>query len=302
MYYLYCRKRTHRDYHFIEFYACFQNGFLCLPESRATRFQGRSVGPEDIIRQVPFGPLMNMSLTRPTYIGSETSSFTVVPVDSKSSGVVKRENSEIRASGTWLTYNDVVPKGGPIGASVAVYYGVPIDISVFRVLYHGMTAIWASCFKTWPVKFTEPFVVYHGTSKANIKSILSAGLKPSPGMLGNAIYFGSFWKAFRFATLTQDYQRRPGAIFRCYAFWARPYYKTLQSGPCTCGCNVQGSDHLATWTSFGDAVFLVPEVGSSVKNEEYACQTADPILIDGIAYAEAQTEHHEPLNRTLQIL
>jgi hypothetical protein len=302
MFYLYCRKRSHHDYHFIEFFATFRNGSLCLPDARVGRFQGRSIGPEDVINPVQYGPLMNLSISRPTYLGSETCCFTVIAVDSKSSGIVKRERSEICANGTWLTYHDVVPKGGPIGPSVAVFYGVPIEHNAFRYLYHGMSRIYESCHKIWPVKFTDPFVVYHGTSKANIKSIITSGLKPTHGMLGTAVYFGSFWKAFRFATLSQDYKKRPGAIFRCYAFWASPYYKTLQSGPCTCGCNTVGADHTASWTSFGDAVFLIPEVGSTVKNEEYASLNSEKVLLDGIAYAEAQTEHHEPLNRSLQIL
>lgn len=274
-----------------------------LPKARLARFQGRSVGPESFVGPIPFGPLMNLSTNSPTYLGNQSIALTVVPVDSKSAGVVKRERADIHASGTWLSYHDVVPKGGPIGPSASVYYGVPIEPDLYRILYHGMPMVYQSFASVWPVAFTEPFVVYHGTSKDSIKSILTSGLRPTQGMLGTAIYFGSFWKAFRFATMTQEYIKRPGAIFRAYAFWSLPYFKTIKSGPCTCGkCDgALGVDHAGSWKSLSEAVFLVPEIGSSVKNEEYACSSADKVLLDTIAYAEAQTEHHEPLNRTLQI-
>jgi hypothetical protein len=303
MFYLYCRKRTHRDYHFVEIYLVYKNGKLSLPDVRVSRFQGRSVAPEELIGPIPFGPIITLSIEKPVYVGSETCVFTVIPVDSKSLGLVKKEHADVCEHGTWLSYHDTVPKGGPVGPSLSVFYGIPIEPNVFRMLYHGMAKVYQSCSRVWPFKYTEPFVVYHGTSKENIKSIVSEGLKPTQGMLGNAIYFGSFWKAFRFATLTQDYKKRPGAIFRCYTFWSSPFYKTLKSGPCTCGScgGLFGVDHNGSWKSISEAVFLIPEVGSSVKNEEYACSSVDKVLLDGIAYADAQTEHHEPLNRDLRI-
>ena len=304
MLYLYCRKRTHRDFHFIEFFLPCVNGSLVLPSERLARFHGRSCAADDTTGPIMYGPLMNLSTNRPAYLGSQTFVMTIVPIGSSSSGVVKKERSEILANGTWLTYHDVVPKGGPIGPSASVYYGVPIHPDIYRVMYHGMAAVHHSCYKAWPVTFTDPFVVYHGTSRESIRSILTSGLRPTDGMLGHAIYFGSFWKSFRFATMTQDYKKRSGAIFRCYAFWKTPYFKTLKSGPCTCGTcdNLFGVDHNGSWKKLSEAVFLLPEAGSSVKNEEYACSSIEKVLLDTVAYAESQTEHHEPLNRSLQIL
>jgi hypothetical protein len=67
----------------------------------------------------------------------------------------------------------------------------------------------------------DPIIVYHGTAKDNVKMISKEGLKPSMGMLGHAIYLGSFWKAYRYAIMNVDFALRPGALFRVMGFWPR---------------------------------------------------------------------------------
>jgi hypothetical protein len=239
--------------------------------------------------------------------------ITVVPVSSQApSGAIKRTRDDLLANGAWAVYLDLVPKGGPLGPAVANYYGLPVDPTLHQVLQNAMAEVYASVKALWPqVQYSaEPFVVYHGTARANVKSIFQGGLKPSFGMLGTAVYLGSFWKSFRFATLTQDYKRRPGAVLRIYAFWRFPYLKSL-AGSNRCQCQLclgapdataKLCDHNATWSALSKAVIVLPVVGGPIKNEEYATVDPSTLLIESVGHAEATTEHHEPFNRTLTIL
>jgi hypothetical protein len=123
-------------------------------------------------------------------------------------------------------------------------------------------------------------------------------------MLGTAIYFGSFWKAFRFSTLTQDYKQRHGAILRCLVFCnGIPQVRTDDSPGCkctTCSGKLKGlEDHLGLWQKLCNFVMCMP--GKTIKNEEYATPDFSNVLIESVAYAKCQTEHHEPFNRTVQI-
>lgn len=47
------------------------------------------------------------------------------------------------------------------------------------------------------------------------------------GMLGAAVYLGTFWKATRFAARTQDYKIRDGSVMRVLAFPQRDKIATL---------------------------------------------------------------------------
>lgn len=80
-------------------------------------------------------------------------------------------------------------------------------------------------------------------------------------MLGTAIYFGSFWKAYRYAVMDSEWTPRVGAIFRVLAFWPRMFLDIPGCRPkCSCKecmayAKVHGpdavswaSDHLQTWS------------------------------------------------------
>jgi hypothetical protein len=284
-----------------EFFAEATLGELGLPKQELNRFKGRSqkVGQ---VRPIYGPPLSSFEMN---VVQGTLSEYTVhiYTTDSKGSGTTKKTLTDIQKNGAWLAYHDVVPKGGPIGPTVATFFGYPVSSLLFRLLYNSIKDIYIFL-KPWTIS-AHPFVVYHGTSRSNVKSILDNGLRPTQGMLGLAIYFGSFWKAFRFASLSQEYKKRPGAILRCYAFWNTPYF--IRPGSmCSCvDClktiPVSGADHDGLWTSFADCVFLYPWPGGPIKNEEYACKDSKKIMIDSIGHCISQSEHHEPLDRNLTI-
>ena len=270
---MYCRLTNGLKGQFLEFLVVYVNGRLCLPIETLERFDGR------VTRSVK----------------DVDSVLTVHLTDSKKPLITpKRSYADIQTNGIWICSSDAVMRG-----NTSSVYGVPLDPSILS-LRPDISQIYDLLNVPGSVD-NEPIVVYHGTDRSLVKSILAEGLKPSYGMLGTAVYLGSFWKAFRFATLTQDYKKRPGAILRIYAFWPKVYQRTLY-GPCEC-CTGPGShiaDHKALWSKHAPAVMVAP--GLAIKNEEFACLDDTSLIIDSVAYAIATTEHHEPLNRSLQIL
>jgi hypothetical protein len=218
----------------------------------------------------------------------------------------------------WISIGDTIPRG-----QISNVYGFHLHKRVHETLtkfsaeIHAAAAAAAAAAAngpsapngpSTPTAYLRPHVVYHGTHRDTLKQILHEGLRPTFGMLGHAIYFGSFWKAFRFATLTQDYKKRPGAIMRYYAFWPNIYMRNLY-GPCKCskcssslfaGCLI--ADHVCEWSKHAPAVMVYPEANKPISNEEFASLDDSMVLLDSVAYATATTDHHEPFNRSLQIL
>lgn len=199
----------------------------------------------------------------------------------------KRTFDDIKSNGIWICFGDTVRRGG-----LSSVYGISLGPSVLSACKSiDKICEFMGCTK-------GPMVVYHGTHKDSMASILHEGLKASFGMLGTAVYLGSFWKAFRFATLTQDYKKRPGAICRYYAFWPTLVIRETY-GPCAC-CASPVSDHTSVWKTIASAVFVKP--GKHIKNEEFACADSSWLLLDSYGHAVATSDHHEPLNRNLRIL
>ena len=286
---LYVRRRVGPSAFLEIFLACNESGHLDLPVDPVARFEGRILKAYELSGQIR---LCAVSSAAPQ-------------------SIQKRTAADIQKDGFWAVYHDSVPKGGPIGPSVAVVFGIPVAVRVHTMLYHGIVEAYKAVQDIWPDVSVEhdPWATYHGTAKSSMASIMKEGLKPSFGMLGHAVYLGTFWKAFRFATLTQDYQKRPGAIIRILCFWTKKLgYRTRLNDPCRCiKCGSRGSplaDHDGLWHKiFGHvAVWAIPYVGGPIKNEEYACIDTRTLLMDSVGYAAATTEHHEPFNRDYCIL
>jgi len=282
---IYARKRCERNFKpFLEFFVHYVDGHLTLPRASLDRFTNRLLQP-------PISVGLNIFM----------------PVDSKASGPTKRTLDNIKLDGAWITHADTIPRGS-LGTlkGLAVYYGVPIDPSLEHLdeiaLYNVASQLWPDCKVS-----NEPYVMYHGTSRALVKNILTDGLKPTTGMLGIAVYFGSFWKAFRFSVFTQNYERRPGAILRVYCFpKLLPLIKTVASDKCKCEkCTINNSgtlcDHMGLWQKVTDMVIAWPTPGAPIKNEECAMPDGSLAFIDSVAHASCTTDHHEPLNRSLVI-
>lgn len=278
------RKRTSGHRSFLEFFLIGKP--LSLPKSLPSRFNGRVVSE------------------------FEMNSIKCVLTDSSApAGVIKYSSDTIVSNGVWAHYQDTIPRGAYADEKidpVSVFFGVPIDKSLFALLCFEMAKIYV---KLGLNPLDDPHVVYHGTSRENVKLIIRDSFKPTMGMLGLAIYFGTFFKAFRFATRTQTYEIRPGAIMRVYAFWTTPTIKHyINSQPCVCSECVKKpespsrriADHDAIWSKITDFVFVV--AGGPIKNDEYACIDTSKLLIEGVGHAETLTEHHEPLKRDLCII
>lgn len=208
--------------------------------------------------------------------------------------------------GLWAVESDWIPKGGIEALKVphlAVIFGVPVDPIVSShewKLIHTLLEV---------NPYDAPIVLYHGTAKDSIKAILRDGLLASFGMFGVAVYFGSFWKAHRFATMTQDYKARPGAVFRCLCFWTRPYVRNESQLPvCMCSrCSGQPTyaDHLERWTAFGDHIWLFPIMLHGhwvVRNFEVAAKDASKVVLDSVAFVDPKLGTYDPCERGHRIL
>jgi hypothetical protein len=162
-------------------------------------------------------------------------------------------NLESKKGQKWLVADDFVQRSGfkpEKIENVSTYFDLRIcKQDVEKVLEHRnqITRLLGCNF--------EPLALYHGSGADKLSSILQSGLKQSFGMLGNAVYLGTFYKACRYASRQQNYSfRSDGVIFRCLAF-----AQTISQYPSfthTCQCEkcrkeVSGfekvSDHLSTW-------------------------------------------------------
>jgi hypothetical protein len=241
-----------------------------------------------------------------------------------------RTKKDIVRDGVWCTFSDFIPRGGspdiagyedhmkllenfnayqkvteqwPTVAHRATFMGIPIKSEVYRLLYAHMDEIYslARSADFNACRTIEPRVVYHGTAEESLKSIFQHGLRVTYGMFGSAIYFGSFWKACRFSYMTKEYEKRPGAILRCLAFWKDPALWSIRSDKCACAeCfGKKGhADHLGLWKAKSHWVLAYPEFGGPIKNEEYACVDSSRIFIDTFGTIECKEKHHEPWDRS----
>lgn len=321
---------------FLEFFVCLNShNKLSWPETKIERFEKRilfSLGQYTFNEKRPLGPNFEHGilgsyedyedLKKGYYVPThKTETFSIFGVHSIGIGPSKRTSRDICSDGVWIVYRDSIPRGGtPTGYKhldhtvwpKAVFMGHHIDSIVHRSLFGILPEIYKKAYSHGLVCNYEddPRIFYHGTARESVANILEQGFIPSFGMFGTAVYFGSFWKAFRFATMTQEYQKRPGTILRCFAFLSKtPHFREYRNkDPCKCEECQRSSkrdplcDHLGLWQYFSDFVVAYPENESWLKNEEYAVLNGQKIVIDTIGHAEAQTEHHEPWNRNLQIL
>jgi hypothetical protein len=163
----------------------------------------------------------------------------------------------------------------------------------------------------------SPYSYYHGTTPQNMEGIEQNSFLSSYGMLGTAVYFGTFWKAARFACLGQDYKFRDGIVIRTLLFVKS--LKTLPEDGYSCSCCTHPghliSDHLGYWQEKYDALRVLPctkEIGKCrdgtskylLRNEEWAvlpnktvithCAKIDPNTFSG--------PHYDPLHRAVKIL
>jgi hypothetical protein len=149
----------------------------------------------------------------------------VVQVEKLYAGIELVSKDTMRA-GVWILASDCIPRGEfkPEGVEGRrTFFGIPIhEESAKTILDFAST-----------LKVVSPVSVYHGTDYM-LENQVAAGLQETYGMLGYGVYCGTFWKAARFACLTQDYVRRQGTVFRAIAFAFKIREYPMENYFCAC--------------------------------------------------------------------
>ena len=216
----------------------------------------------------------------------------------------------------WLFDGDMIPTGEFIPeniAGVANYYGRKIEV---------LDASLRDAINLYFFAQTND-VMYHGTAGDNINSILVEGFKPTQGMLGHGVYFGSFWKACRFACRDQHYNFRDvGTVIRCVL----PKQSYKLPSPCGCISCIENfhetsprrlvCDHISSWKSLGLCGAYAPAAvescgtkrdGSSIytlKNDEWCVDDkhcGEILDIKSVDMSTVDGPHYNPLQRNISV-
>lgn len=170
-------------------------------------------------------------------------------------------------------------------------------------------------------------VLYHGTGEEEACAILSSGrLLPSVhGMMGPAVYLGSFWKAVRFAHFYSDWGRgiRPSsAVVRLLVdtgprVGVLKYTPPFLLPPCQCATCSDGTvphalrrlvDHDGVWRRQYSALLIPPGTWAPgkwlVKNAEWALpSTARQWVLDArVLSQDTRKEPYDPRDRSHFVL
>lgn len=225
----------------------------------------------------------------------------------------------------WLVLNDFIPRGEFKPENIqskSMYFNIEIsEIDSFKVLKHNkdINSLLNCNF--------SPLSLYHGSGLDRKDSILKFGIYPSFGMLGTAVYLGTFFKACRYAARHQNYEFRKegGLLFRCLAFidLDKICKYPLNGFQCHCEKCKQDSfgfehvsDHLSKWNTglFSCAEILVSDKPFGVKKtgeKKYLCKNAEwgfrkesvfvkeYLLID---MSSVQGPHYNPLQRNVNCI
>lgn len=88
------------------------------------------------------------------------------------------------------------------------------------------------------------FVMYHGTDSTNVESIIRTGIRATEkGMMGSAVYLGTFFKGVRFAFFEsywdrrRDPRRKNGSVFRVLVLTKKSRHKEVNGDDQKCGCS-----------------------------------------------------------------
>lgn len=226
-------------------------------------------------------------------------------------GLPMRRRDDLLSAGVWAVDDDLEEHGAIPGLGVpgvACVLGVRVDPRA--------GAAWRAARGALPPGDVAPVAVYHGTGEEGLRGVAETGrLRPAPGMLGDAVSVGTFWKATRYAAMTQAHERRArGAVVRAYLDPGRVKVLDGRGEPCPCDrCAAERArraeqvarerldpaydrertrvaDHLGRWMSEGYDTAFVPAVPSSggatesgrpmyvVKNAEFAVARPDERL------------------------
>ena len=280
------RVRNYKTIKFNEYlFICDLNQRLCLPIQIPIRFQNRTLEKTDHVFKV------------------SSSSFTETR---RISG-----HDISHSSGIWLTASDCLLRGGFHDSKVAArtFFSFHIDEESAKKIL------------TFDPNPEFPLSLYHGTSEDSVSSIIQQGFIPTFGMLGTGVYFGTFWKAARFAYMTQDYQIREGCVIRVLIFPKTIAHFPRLQWSCTCEkCSIYSyaaiiADHESLWRLENDCAFAKPTCGEGfkkdgskkylLKNEEWVYNETKPLIITDYAKIDRESvlnDHYDPDYRGIKII
>lgn len=205
-------------------------------------------------------------------------------------------NHIMESEGIWLCANDVLKKGGNITEGIdgkRTFFSVDIDEESGKYL-----ELFCHIHK---ISINFPLSLYHGTkfTKESRESIFTQGLQETNGMLGSAVYLGTFWKACRFAGFTKDYFNQEGEIYRVLCF-----PKLLETFPrigwiCQC-CQNNICDHAGLWRIIFDGVHVTSEnEKGKLKNDEWGMKDR---YILSTHVCNLQSYEYSPYKRNMKII
>lgn len=132
---------------------------------------------------------------------------------------------------------------------------------------------------------SPPLVLYHGTDKTSVPSILSSGLTASttPGMMGHGIYFAQWAKAVDFALhdALNVPRAEPGCVVRCIV-QPGPCYTLSGGSRCACGCGKINVDHNGVASRGYRTVFVPNNTLGATRRAEWCVKDPDAVFIQGI--------------------
>lgn len=270
------RKRTIGPYSFYEYLVVCENRQLKEPLALPERYVNRTIGAYK------------------QFYGN-----VFIEVSSKPFSTCEHTSSEKinKCTGIWIVADDCVEKGHYDPEQIegkAQYFSYPIEFTT-RINISAASGF---------LKETSPLVCYHGTAETNVESVLSTGIQFSNGMLGKGVYLGTFWKATRYACLTQDYKPQQGIVFRVFAFPKNVKELPDPQWSCSCGCYTPDSaDHLNAHS--GDIHLSQSHLkkDARIKNEEWLIKS--PVYLQQWAKIDDSTfpgPHYEPLHRKTLIV
>jgi len=254
---------------------------------------------------VPFEGRLILPPTLPQRYATrvESESQGIVGVKSLASAPARIQKDDIlRGNGVWIVSDDCSLRGATLTLpGIRQFLGIPIDeVAALTILRHGSTG---------STKKSSPLALYHGTASENVDRILASSIQLSAsGMLGPAVYAGTLWKAVRFATLTQDYAHRSGALIRILVFPQTILEFPRDGWKCTCEKCAGNraatiADHAGLWSKVADCAHV--KCCEAVKNEEWALSRECRFVVTHAALVDASTlagPHHDPYYRGAQIL
>jgi hypothetical protein len=165
-------------------------------------------------------------------------------------------------------------------------------------------------------KLLRPLIMYHGTSRENAIEIIRLNkFNETFGMLGNGVYFGSFYKACRFAARDQNYIfRKQGSILRCLVFVNTKDILSLPKPQYSCQCETCSReqtkfksicDHESTWREKHFKGCCACACKNLLKNSEWVFPSNELIFIETVADLDMSSinrPHYNPLQRNQRII